>query len=178
MRSRPLEKLLATLAAALLSSAALATNSPGLGPTHLADDLWSSDQPAPNETVQAERPPPPPGAFRYVSLAPIYFDHNQYALSRDSRMALDAAVEYLKKNEDRIKRILIEGFTDSRAAMSYNDTLSERRTDRVRAYLLFHGINANLLVTVPNGERAPTDINWTPLGRARNRQVAIHAILW
>lgn len=173
-----LTNLVATLISGLFCAAALASAPPGHSANHLSNDLWASGLPTPNEAIQAERPDPIPGAFKYVSLAPIYFDHNQYSLSRDSRMALDAAVEYLIKNERRIKRILLEGFTDSRADMAYNDTLSDRRIDRVRSYLLFHGVNANLLVTIPNGERAPSDINWTPLGRARNRQVAIHAILW
>ena len=176
MRDKPLQNLLIAIFTGLFSAAVLATGTPGLGPRHSSADLWSSDLPTPNKSVQVSTDEP--RAVKYISLNPIYFDHNQYALSRESRMALDAAVDYLKKNKHNIKRVLIEGFTDSRATMSYNDKLADRRTDRVRSYLLYHGVNSNLLVTTANGERAPTDINWTPLGRARNRQVAIHAILW
>ncbi len=169
----------ALLLAALLALAPAAeAASPGANSsTHSSRDLWSSDQTRPNATFDPEASPRP-GTFRYVSLSPIFFDHDQYTLSRESRMALDAAVDYLRRNEGQIKRILIEGFTDSRASLGYNDRLARRRIEMVRNYLLLHGIDASLLAPAAIGERAPTDINWTPLGRARNRQVVIHAVLW
>ena len=175
MNANLLRKISFILLSGCFSLSALAAT-PGLGPKRSSVDLWSTDLPTPNETVRPDAVHDPQASFKYVSLSPIYFDHNRHKLSYESRMALDAAVEYLKKHEDTIKRVLIEGFTDSTASMGYNDKLAYRRTDMVRSYLLFHGVNSNLLVTTANGERAPTDINWTPLGRARNRQVAIHAI--
>lgn len=175
MSSRTIYRVLMAIVAGGLSLAASATT-PGTGPLHSARDLWSSNQARPNETVQADADHSRSAPFRYVSLSPIYFDHNQYLLSRESRMALDAAVQYLKKHKNSIKRVLLEGYTDDTASMRYNDKLAAKRIEMVRNYLLMHGVDASLLVATAHGERAPSDINWTPLGRARNRQVAIHTI--
>ena len=68
-------------------------------------------------------------------------------------------------------RIRIEGHTDSVGTQAYNQELSQRRADMVKAYLVEHfEITPDNLVTVGQGEAEPIDDNGTPQGRQRNRR--------
>jgi OmpA-OmpF porin, OOP family len=68
-------------------------------------------------------------------------------------------------------RIRIEGHTDSIGPGGYNDQLSQRRANAVKAYLVEHfDITSDNLVTVGRGELEPLDNNLTQEGRQRNRR--------
>ena len=147
------------------------------GPLHSSAELWTNEEIKQSASHQI-RGDAHDGSFQYISMAAVFFDPNKHHLNDDSRLALNAAVDYISKNRSMIKRILIEGYTDHNASLDYNDKLSDRRSDIVRSYLTVHGINPRLMKITANGERDPTDINWTPQGQQRNRQVAIHAVQW
>jgi OOP family OmpA-OmpF porin len=71
-------------------------------------------------------------------------------------------------------RILIAGHTDSRASAAYNLTLSQRRADSVRKYLIEKfGVQASRLVARGFGESLPVADNATARGRQRNRRVEL-----
>ncbi len=175
---KQISQLLISVCIAFSAFANATESLPGAtGPLRSAAGLWTNEEVKQSVSHQVGGDPHD-GAFQYISMAPIFFDHNTHHLNDDSRLALNAAVEYISKNQSLIKRILIEGYTDYTASLDYNDKLSEQRSDIVRSYLTVHGINPRLVKITANGERAPTDIHWTPLGQQRNRQVAIHAIQW
>jgi outer membrane protein OmpA-like peptidoglycan-associated protein len=68
-------------------------------------------------------------------------------------------------------RIRIEGHTDSIGSPPYNQELSQRRAQAVKAYLVQHfDITPDNLVTTGRGELEPIDSNETPLGRLHNRR--------
>jgi len=69
--------------------------------------------------------------------------------------------------------IEVAGHTDSTGAVSYNQTLSERRASNVAAYLSGQGVPAARMVTVGAGEAHPVASNDTEEGRAQNRRVEI-----
>lgn len=116
-------------------------------------------------------------SFQYVSLHPVLFNSSKATISSEGQRALDAAANYLLKHNN-IKRILIEGNTDSVGANGYNDRLSDRRSEMVRSYLTLKGVDPNLLVLSGRGETTPVDQNWTRDGRQRNRHVAIYVLHW
>lgn len=71
-------------------------------------------------------------------------------------------------------RLTIEGHTDSQGDDAYNQDLSNRRAQAVKAYLVeMHHVNAGRLDTVGLGEGQPVADNGTPEGRAQNRRVEL-----
>ena len=65
----------------------------------------------------------------------------------------------------------VEGHTDSVGGDEYNQQLSERRADAVRAYLVQQGIPDSSIVARGLGKTSPVATNDTPEGRQKNRRV-------
>lgn len=65
----------------------------------------------------------------------------------------------------------VEGHTDSVGGDEYNQTLSERRADAVRSYLVQQGIGEATIVARGFGKTSPVASNDTPEGRQQNRRV-------
>jgi outer membrane protein OmpA-like peptidoglycan-associated protein len=72
--------------------------------------------------------------------------------------------------------IEISGYTDSTGANSYNQELSERRSDSVGSYLKSQRVVPGRVVTKGFGERYPVGDNDTPAGRERNRRVELRLV--
>ena len=82
---------------------------------------------------------------------------------------------------DRVKGIALEviiavGHTDSIGSDKYNNRLSQRRADSVKAYLVSKGIEPNRIYTEGKGEKQPIADNKTREGRAKNRRVEIEVV--
>jgi len=72
----------------------------------------------------------------------------------------------------------VEGNTDSRGAEPVNKTLSQKRADAVKAYLVKNfNIEAKRFVTVGKGSGNPVASNETEDGRALNRRTDIKVVL-
>jgi len=67
----------------------------------------------------------------------------------------------------------VEGHTDSIGGDDYNQSLSERRAQAVRAYLVQQGTAANAIVARGLGKTEPVASNDTPEGRQQNRRVEL-----
>src|SRR5262249_83029 len=80
-------------------------------------------------------------------------------------------VALLKENPKR--SILIEGYTDSSGAESYNRDLSERRASAVRDFLVSAGINPERITARGYGEDNPVASNATEAGRKEKRRVEV-----
>ncbi|MGH8442558.1 MAG: OmpA family protein [Nevskiaceae bacterium] len=88
------------------------------------------------------------------------------------RARLDAVIVVL--NGDRsVAQIDIIGHTDSVGAERYNQSLSERRADSVKAYLVKHGVDESRIRVAGYGEAKPRATNDTVEGRRLNRRVEI-----
>ena len=72
-------------------------------------------------------------------------------------------------------RIEIEGHTDNTGTEAYNQGLSERRANAVKAWVVSQGVNPAQITTVGKGESEPVDDNSTKEGRQNNRRVVIRA---
>jgi OOP family OmpA-OmpF porin len=90
-------------------------------------------------------------------------------LTPGSGKVLDEAALMLKKYPT--VRIEISGHTDSSGDEAQNRTLSQKRADAVRDYLIQRGIAADRLASKGYGPEFPIGNNATPEGRARNRRV-------
>ncbi|MEM7357114.1 MAG: OmpA family protein [Acidobacteriota bacterium] len=70
-------------------------------------------------------------------------------------------------------RLTIEGHTDSEASQSYNQDLSRRRAEAVRAWLVERQVAPDRLQAIGRGESQPVADNATSHGRRLNRRVEI-----
>jgi OOP family OmpA-OmpF porin len=71
-------------------------------------------------------------------------------------------------------RLSIEGHTDSDGADDYNLTLSQKRSESVRTYLINNfKVDGSRLESKGWGESKPIDTNNTPEGKANNRRVEL-----
>jgi len=99
----------------------------------------------------------------------IHFEFNRAKIRPESFPILNDVAEVLKEN--RQLNILIEGHTDAVGSVEYNQKLSERRADSVKAYLTSKGVAGSRLATKGRGKLAPIASNDTAVGRALNRRV-------
>ena len=77
----------------------------------------------------------------------------------------------------KLKKVLIEGHTDSRGSDSYNMRLSQRRANAVRKHLIDKaGVDEEVLEAVGFGETRPIASNRSKKGRAQNRRVEFKII--
>ncbi len=65
----------------------------------------------------------------------------------------------------------VQGHTDNKGAPAYNKSLSDRRANEVRKYLVKHGIDSSRLVSHGYGMERPVVSNDTDQNRALNRRV-------
>ena len=86
-----------------------------------------------------------------VIIEKVYFDYNKSSVRRDSNKVLDAVVLILLEYPT-IGPIEIQGHTDARGSASYNLSLSQKRVDAVREYLIRGGVDPIRLVSKGYGE--------------------------
>jgi outer membrane protein OmpA-like peptidoglycan-associated protein len=106
----------------------------------------------------------------------ILFGFDQSSLSADARINLDKLVAILQKYPDT--NIEVQGHTDSKGTVAYNQELSERRAVAVAYYLSGYGISpsrviiaTSRLTTIGFGELLPKYTNTTADGQSQNRRV-------
>lgn len=99
----------------------------------------------------------------------ILFGFDSYELSADAKSNLNQLSAILTDYPDT--DIEIQGHTDSKGTDEYNQKLSRKRADAVRAYLASKKVSRKRMSTIGYGESAPEYDNETDTGRAQNRRV-------
>jgi outer membrane protein OmpA-like peptidoglycan-associated protein len=102
----------------------------------------------------------------------LYFLEARDELTPDSRQLLDRIVEEIARRP--APEIVVIGHTDRVGAVTYNDTLSLRRAERVRDELVKVGIAADRIRVAGRGEREPLVSTADEVAEARNRRVEIN----
>jgi outer membrane protein OmpA-like peptidoglycan-associated protein len=102
----------------------------------------------------------------------ILFDFNSAALRPESQSTLRSLAGNFSQYPDEV--ITVEGNTDNIGSPDYNQTLSEKRSDSVRVYLVDQGVPSSRIEARGYGETRPKATNDTPEGRQVNRRVEIH----
>ena len=104
----------------------------------------------------------------------VFFEFDKATLTAESVTTLDKAVEVI--NASAAERLEIAGHTDSKGSDEYNQELSQRRAEAVKAYFVEHGIDAARLEARGYGEGQPTHDNSSDEGRAMNRRVELKVL--
>ena len=104
----------------------------------------------------------------------VNFGHNSDELTEQARQQLDALVGALNRDELQQYRFEISGHTTSQGTATYNRALSQRRADRVVAYLAGQAVNRSRLSPVGKGFDEPLNPN-DPLA-PDNRRVEVRTL--
>lgn len=100
----------------------------------------------------------------------VFFKFGKWDIDPRSFELLDDVATVMKSVPEEL-HFRIEGHTDSKGSNRSNKRLSQRRSNKVRDYLLSKGVPAVRLEALGFGEEKPIDSNRTSDGRARNRRV-------
>lgn len=108
----------------------------------------SIDKKAANVTITLEKEPVITPTE--VVLNPIYFDFDKWDIRSDAAEELDRLVATMNKYPELV--ISAESHTDVRGPESYNQTLSQKRAESMRDYVISKGIDASRIAGVGKGE--------------------------
>lgn len=94
-------------------------------------------------------------AFEKITLqAETLFDFDKAVVRPDGKKALDDVVAKMKQYP-QVEVVLVTGYTDRIGTEAYNQKLSERRADAVKAYLVNQGIASDRIETKGMGKADP-----------------------
>jgi len=154
--------------------------------TALADCDGALKPPAPAPVAPPPAPvapPPPPAPAPVVPVATsekvtfaadAFFDFDKATLKPEGKAKLDDLVS--KMGGINLEVIIAVGHTDSVGNDAYNQKLSVRRSEAVKAYLVSKGVEKNRVYTEGKGKKQPVADNKTAEGRAKNRRVEIEVV--
>jgi OOP family OmpA-OmpF porin len=106
--------------------------------------------------------------------ADAFFDFDKSVIKPEGKAKLDDLVGKVKAIN--LEVIIAVGHTDSVGSDGYNQKLSMRRSQAVKAYLVSKGIDKTRIYTEGKGEKQPVADNKTKEGRAKNRRVEIEVV--
>jgi OOP family OmpA-OmpF porin len=118
--------------------------------------------------------PAPVGASKVTFAADAFFDFDKSVLKPEGRAKLDDLTSKIR--DVNLEVIIAVGHTDSVGSVAYNQRLSIRRAEAVKAYLVSKGIERNRVYTEGKGKSQPVADNKTAEGRAKNRRVEIEVV--
>lgn len=137
--------------------------------------------PAPASAVPAVTAPAPalvapapvvPAKVTFAAAA--FFDTDKAVLKPEGKAQLDNLLGKLKSvNWDVLVAV---GHTDAQGSASWNQGLSVRRAEAVKAYLLSKGLSQQQVKTEGKGSTTPIADNSTAAGRAKNRRVEVQVV--
>jgi outer membrane protein OmpA-like peptidoglycan-associated protein len=106
-----------------------------------------------------------------LTLGDVLFDTGRSELNPGAARKLDQLSEFLMEHPER--RVQIDGFTDSVGSDSYNQDLSQRRADSVKAALISRGVDPSRIGSQGYGKSFPVANNVDSGGRQLNRRVEV-----
>ena len=133
--------------------------------------------PMPVKPIDPPKPPPAPAApvVQKVNFAAdAFFDTAKAVRKPEGTTKLDELVGKVK--DVNLEVIIAVGHTDSVGSDDYNQKLSIKRSEAVKAYLVSKGIDKQRVYTEGKGEKQPVADNKTAAGRTKNRRVEIEVV--
>jgi OOP family OmpA-OmpF porin len=130
--------------------------------------------PPPPPAAAKPAPKPAPVAEKVTLAADVLFDFDKSILKNEGKNKLDDLATKVKAIN--LEVVIAIGHTDSIGSDAYNQKLSVRRAESVKAYLVSRGVEPNRIYTEGKGEKQPVASNKTKDGRQKNRRVEIEVI--
>jgi outer membrane protein OmpA-like peptidoglycan-associated protein len=106
-----------------------------------------------------------------LTLGDVMFDTGRSELKSGGMRKIEQLAQFLSEHPDR--RVQVDGFTDSVGTDAYNEELSQRRADAVKAALVSRNIDPARISTEGYGKAYPVASNNDSGGRQLNRRVEI-----
>jgi len=88
-----------------------------------------------------------------AGLKVIYFDFDKSFIRDDARPVMKANAEWLKAHSN--VKVRIEGASDERGTIEYNQALGQRRAASAKKYLIDTGISSNRISLISYGKEKP-----------------------
>ncbi|RAU20171.1 hypothetical protein CU669_19755 [Paramagnetospirillum kuznetsovii] len=122
--------------------------------------------------VAAPAPAPAPKAMPMVAKNYIvFFDFDKSVVTPEASRVIQQAAAAAKSNGSA--RIDLTGHTDLSGSSKYNQALSQKRADAVKAQLIAQGVPAGQIVTVAKGKTSPMVPTPDGVREPQNRRVEI-----
>jgi OmpA-OmpF porin, OOP family len=113
--------------------------------------------PAPAPEIRPAPPPPAPApkpaAEKVTSAATVGFDFDQAVVKPEGKARLDDLAS--KVRGINLEVVIAIGHADAIGSDAYNQKLSVRRAEAIKAYLVSKGIEPNRIYTEGKGEKQP-----------------------
>ena len=109
-----------------------------------------------------------------ITLQDVLFETGSATLSASSNKSLDELAAFMKRKTTM--EIEVAGHTDNVGNAEANLTLSQKRAEAVRNYLLRKGIHPSRVKAKGYGQDSPVADNGTEEGRRKNRRTEIHIL--
>jgi chemotaxis protein MotB len=118
-------------------------------------------------------------ALHFTLQDDMLFKSGSWTLSKGGEESLAGVAQ--KLGPDQQDPIVVTGYTDNqpvgaslkKQGIDSNDTLSQKRAETVREWLVQHGVKADMVMAKGLGEADPVAPNDTVSGQAQNRRVEI-----
>ena len=158
------------------ATAAVGCDGAIVAPAPVAAAPAAAPAPAPAPAaVPAPAPAPAAAAAAKVTYAAdAFFDFDKAVLKPAGKAKLDDLVAKVK--DINLEVMIAVGHTDATGPDGYNQKLSVRRSEAVKAYLVSKGIEKNRVYTEGKGEAQPVADNKTKEGRSKNRRVEVEVV--
>jgi OOP family OmpA-OmpF porin len=155
MRFETLRTLLAAASiAAFFGCATQEAPAPAPAPAPTPAPAPAAPPPQAAKPAAPEAPAPKKPAVVNIASTEL-FEFNKSTLTADARKLLDTEVVGKLKDLGAIRYINVNGHADRLGTPQYNQKLSEKRADAVRAYLVSKGVEAGKVETFGFGKTLP-----------------------
>jgi peptidoglycan-associated lipoprotein len=116
-----------------------------------------------------------PSVSRVELLAPVLFAFDSDQIEPIGVAMLHEVVHTLHTRPD-IRLLEVQGYADNRGSEDYNQALSTRRAERVREWLIEHGVEPERLQVAARGKSAPIEAGSSEAAHEQNRRVIFRVL--
>ena len=155
-----IKNIFAVLVAAAFAAACATTEepkpapppAPAPAPAPAPEPKPAPPPPAPTP-APAPKPKPKPVAEKVTFAADVLFDFDKAVVKPEGRSKLDDLTSKIKGIN--LEVVIAIGHADTIGSAAYNQKLSVRRAEAIKAYLVSRGVEANRVYTEGKGESQP-----------------------